>query len=318
VRDEVGGKEIDAFKQQRMEVNKMLRIGKIVAAAQLALVAFGLATTPLNDANPQDRLVMRGRELFIANCAMCHGINAQSHCPMVPSLVGVTQRMSGEEIIAHARGLADRMCCARHLKRLTDADFHAILAFLRTLAPNSGSRSHPMPEGGKMGNEGMNCPMMGGAMSHAPTHEKRTHPSDGKTTRTNPFPATQKVDGLTVAFSLEPSPPRVGENTLQVRLTDEKGRSIPDAQVQVSLSMPAMQMTGPTLSLRPLKDGTYTGLVLLGMEGAWRAEVTILRPGAKPVRASFDFLVPITPSELSDENKASPPPSSLRRSGCCG
>ncbi len=272
--------------------------------------------------------VQRGRQLFVANCASCHGMDARSGCPMVPSLIGVTERMSDEKIIAHARGLANPMCCARHLARLNDGNYRDIVAYLHTMEPSEKEhQSHPnMPMMG-------GCPMMGdmmtmmGSMGHGSHGGQR---QNGRPEATKPFPQAQKVGDLTVTFSLQPEPPRVGENTLQVGVRDAKGQGVTDAQVQVLLSMPTMQMTGPTVTARHTKDGVYIATVPLSMEGAWRAELTLRRPSKTPLSTSFDFLVPVPRSQepapsgkgINEEPKnepSQPPPNSpSRRGGCCG
>lgn len=292
---------------------------RLIAVSQLALfIALlswaGQSGKTANGDSPDDALVQRGRQLFLANCAMCHGINAQSHCPMVPSLVGVTERMSPSEIIAHARGLASRMCCARHLTQLSEQDFHAIVAYLSILKPTTETHhqsSHMSMQG---------CPMMKG-MSHGSGHENQTHRHQPSPTKSpSLFPQTRRNGDLTVVFALQPDPPRVGDNTLQVRLTDAKGQPVPNAKVQVKFSMPNMQMSGPTVSLRHDKNGVYIGSVLLGMEGAWRAEVTVQRSGRKPITVPFEFVVPVAPVQENPTNpKPSPPPSqnAVQRRGCC-
>jgi len=58
---------------------------------------------------------------------------------MAPALVGVTDRMSDKEIISHARSLSQRMCCARHLARISDDDFKEIVGYLHTLKPGAAT-----------------------------------------------------------------------------------------------------------------------------------------------------------------------------------
>ncbi|MFN4179765.1 MAG: FixH family protein [Armatimonadota bacterium] len=295
---------------------------RLIAVSQLALfIALiswaGQDRQTTNDASPDDALVQQGRQLFLANCAMCHGINAQSHCPMVPSLVGVTERMSPSEIIAHSRGLVSRMCCARHLAQLSDQDYHAIVAYLRTLKPTTETHLQSPPKMA-MGMQG--CPMMGG-MAHSNGHENQTHRHQPSPTKSpSLFPQTRTSDDLTVTFALQPDPPRVGDNKLQVRLTDVKGQPVIDAKVQVKFSMPNMRMAGPTVSLRHDKNGVYIGSVLLGMEGAWRAEVTVQRSDKKPIVVTFDFIVPVASVQEKPTNLQPPPPppqNAVRRKGCC-
>jgi mono/diheme cytochrome c family protein len=80
-------------------------------------------------ANGDDR---RGRGLYAQNCAMCHGGNLEGRC-MAPSLLGITDRMTDNAIVDHSRKIGQTMCCARHIGKLTDAQFADILAYFRAI-----------------------------------------------------------------------------------------------------------------------------------------------------------------------------------------
>jgi mono/diheme cytochrome c family protein len=73
-----------------------------------------------------------GEALFRQNCASCHGPNLKGHC-MAPSLVGVTGHMTDTAIVAHARKIGETMCCARHIRHLSDRDFADIVAFFHAV-----------------------------------------------------------------------------------------------------------------------------------------------------------------------------------------
>ena len=48
---------------------------------------------------------------------------------MAPSLLGVTRRMTDDAIVAHARRIGETMCCARHIGKISDAEFADIVAY---------------------------------------------------------------------------------------------------------------------------------------------------------------------------------------------
>jgi mono/diheme cytochrome c family protein len=113
-----------------------------LAVCSALIGAFGLAgpVRPDQEGAPggaakQPATAIQGRRLFAANCASCHGAGATCACMKAPALAGVTERMSDREIVSHARGLARRLCCARHLARVSEDDFRAIVAYLHTLKP---------------------------------------------------------------------------------------------------------------------------------------------------------------------------------------
>jgi mono/diheme cytochrome c family protein len=74
----------------------------------------------------------QGEVLFRQNCASCHGTNLTGRC-MAPSLIGVTRHMTDEGIVAHARKIGETMCCARHIRNLTDAEFTDIIAYFHAV-----------------------------------------------------------------------------------------------------------------------------------------------------------------------------------------
>jgi len=80
----------------------------------------------------EERPTARGKELFRDHCAKCHGLEARGK-GMVPSLIGVTERMSTKAIAAHARMIGERMCCAASIKKLSDENFSDIVEYLETL-----------------------------------------------------------------------------------------------------------------------------------------------------------------------------------------
>jgi mono/diheme cytochrome c family protein len=74
----------------------------------------------------------RGEVLFRQNCASCHRADLKGRC-MAPSLIGVTRHMADEGIVAHARKIGETMCCARHIRNLTDAEFTDIIAYFHAV-----------------------------------------------------------------------------------------------------------------------------------------------------------------------------------------
>jgi hypothetical protein len=59
---------------------------------------------------------------------------------MAPSLIGVTRHMTDEGIVAHARKIGETMCCARHIRDLTDAEFTDIVAYFHAVDHDPGVR----------------------------------------------------------------------------------------------------------------------------------------------------------------------------------
>ena len=102
-------------------------------------------------------------------------------------------------------------------------------------------------------------------------------------------PKGHKVGDLTLAVSINPSPPKAGDNTLKIRLTDAAKKVIKDAQVKVTYSMPAMgNMSAMSSSIdAKLKKDSYEAIMSLSMLGTWNLEVNIVRPGSDSLTGKF-------------------------------
>ena len=100
-------------------------------------------------------------------------------------------------------------------------------------------------------------------------------------------PQEQKIGGMTLALSTVPTPPRVGENTLQIRLTSEKGEAITHAKVSVSYTMPMPGMNPVGVEAALSKEGFYEAKANLAMGGTWEVTVKTTIPGKPEVKAIF-------------------------------
>jgi RND family efflux transporter MFP subunit len=94
-----------------------------------------------------------------------------------------------------------------------------------------------------------------------------------------PAPTQANVELITV-----PSPPQKGANTIRIKLTDQAGKPIAAAQVNVTFFMAAM----PAMGMAAMKTvvqagdtggGTYEGNGALGSGGTWQVTVTAQQNG---------------------------------------
>lgn len=128
----------------------MRRLAGILVAAVLT-VAPSVATAT----EPGD--VESGRDLFVANCAMCHGEDASGMMGMHPSLRGALGRLTAEGVevtIRNGRDTSPPMPAFGG--RLRDDEIGDLVAYIDSLPP--GPRNFG-PGGGVMGDG-----MMGGWM----------------------------------------------------------------------------------------------------------------------------------------------------------
>jgi hypothetical protein len=108
-------------------------------------------------------------------------------------------------------------------------------------------------------------------------------------------PAGPAASGATIVLRTQPDPPRSGENTFEVEVNGADGQPLVDAQVKLTLFMPAMpSMNMPAMSseatLAPAGVGVYRGAVLISMAGRWDVTITATR-GTQRVVARHTTLV---------------------------
>ena len=82
-----------------------------------------------------------------------------------------------------------------------------------------------------------------------------------------------------------------GDNELSVKVTDASGKAVTDAKVNVRFFMPAMPGMAPMPSKpKPvLKGDVYRVKASVRMEGTWKTEVIVERPGKNAVTAIFNL-----------------------------
>ncbi|MGD0647614.1 MAG: FixH family protein [Acidobacteriaceae bacterium] len=106
----------------------------------------------------------------------------------------------------------------------------------------------------------------------------------------SPLPQTAAGSSNAVAtqiqidLSTQPSPPRKGANTLQVKLTGADGKPVTGAQVSVTFAIPVMPAMGmaaqhAAATLTDKGNGNYEGAVQLPAGGTWATTVTVRRDG---------------------------------------
>lgn len=105
----------------------------------------------------------------------------------------------------------------------------------------------------------------------------------------------QALDDLLVTFSSEPSPARVGENTLKVRVTDRDGKSMEPSEVRFHYYPFVFRVkdapADPNEVVRVTNalagpDG-YTAKVSFEKPGPWKVTVKTVRPEKPETLVTF-------------------------------
>jgi len=102
---------------------------------------------------------------------------------------------------------------------------------------------------------------------------------------------TRQMDGLTLSLTTAPEKPKAGDVLLRLKVTDQAGKPVTNAQVWFVYTMPMPGMTDSKATARHTKDGLYEGTVMFGMGGTWLVTVNLTVPGRLPVAEKFQFSV---------------------------
>ncbi len=95
------------------------------------------------------------------------------------------------------------------------------------------------------------------------------------------FEMKQRAGDYNVQVRLDKNPPVVGNNSMEIGITDASGRPVTDAKVIVNYSMPAMPgMPAANYKTIALLTGTkYAATLNPSMSGSWNIAVKITKSG---------------------------------------
>jgi YtkA-like len=105
------------------------------------------------------------------------------------------------------------------------------------------------------------------------------------------YETQKKTDGLTIKITAGSYPLVNGDNTLSAKITDGAGKPVTDAKVTIRFYMPPMPGMAP-MSSRPkadLQGDVYRFTANVPMEGTWKTEVSVARPGKSTIKAVFNL-----------------------------
>lgn len=106
-----------------------------------------------------------------------------------------------------------------------------------------------------------------------------------------PVSETRKVSGYTLTFNTVPETPKAGETALRLKLADQAGKPVTNANVLFVYTMAMPGMTESKAKGTHTKDGIYEGKVLLGMGGMWMVTANVTLPGLPPIAEKFSLQV---------------------------
>ncbi len=101
----------------------------------------------------------------------------------------------------------------------------------------------------------------------------------------------RQVAGLTLSFTTVPEIPKAGEVLLRLKVTDQAGKPVTNAQVVFVSTMPVPGMTESKAAASHTKDDVYEGKAMLGMAGMWEVTANVTIPGQPSIAEKFQFAV---------------------------
>ncbi len=105
------------------------------------------------------------------------------------------------------------------------------------------------------------------------------------------YESQKTADDLKITLSVDRYPLVKGDNALSLRVADTAGKAVTDAAVNVHYFMPAMPGMAPMdfNAQAVLKGDRYSFSANVPMEGGWKAEVSVARPGKPAATATFNI-----------------------------
>ncbi len=105
------------------------------------------------------------------------------------------------------------------------------------------------------------------------------------------YVSEKNVGGMTITLKADRYPLVKGDNTLSLKIADQSGKAVTDAKVDVRFYMPPMPGMAPMDSTtQAMTHGDmYMATVNAGMEGGWKADVTVTQPGKQPVSSTYNL-----------------------------
>jgi len=99
-----------------------------------------------------------------------------------------------------------------------------------------------------------------------------------------PYEVVKEADDLNVKITMDSDTPVVGENNLNIMITDSKSQRVTNAKLKIVYSMPPMHGMPPMKYRVKAKNSSngYTAKMNLMMSGYWDIEIGVNRPG-KPL-----------------------------------
>lgn len=100
---------------------------------------------------------------------------------------------------------------------------------------------------------------------------------------------TESVLDLTLAHEVSPQPPRVGEVTITLRVTEASGKPITGARIKLEGNMAHPGMAPVFADTIEIEPGGYRGTMELSMAGDWFVLVHVILADGRQLDRQFEI-----------------------------
>ena len=90
---------------------------------------------------------------------------------------------------------------------------------------------------------------------------------------------TSSSGDFAMTMSFDPTPPKLGNETISISVKDASGNAVNGADVKATTRMPAMSMSGPSLAFQDNSDGTYSAVINMNYQTKWVLDVSATAGG---------------------------------------
>src|SRR5437879_12229241 len=106
-----------------------------------------------------------------------------------------------------------------------------------------------------------------------------------------PVSETRQVSGFSLTVRTVPDKPKAGEKVLRLKLADQAGKPVTNAQVVFAYTMPMPGMVESKAKATHTKEGIYEAKAMLGMGGTWVVTANVTLPNLPPISEKFQIVV---------------------------
>ena len=100
---------------------------------------------------------------------------------------------------------------------------------------------------------------------------------------------SEQAPDLTLAHEVSPQPPRTGQVTITLRLTDTSGTAVTGARIKLEGNMSHAGMAPVFVDATETEPGRYRSIMELSMAGDWHVSARVTLPDGRQFERQFEI-----------------------------